>query len=53
MTKNEDALHAVNIAFVQAQTIRQLVDAGYSHDSVVQAVVIDNNWGALVARANL
>jgi phage portal protein BeeE len=43
----EDSKDAANIAFIQAQTMRQLVDAGYTPDSV-QRAVLSGDYGLLV-----
>lgn len=42
----EDEKDAAEIAFTQAQTIRQLIDSGYDPDSVVKAVEA-NDWRLL------
>lgn len=42
----EDEKDAADIAFAQAQTIRQLIDAGYEPDTVVQAIE-SGDWRAL------
>lgn len=43
----QDALDAANIAQVEAQTIRSLIDAGYTPDTAVEAVTT-GDWSRLV-----
>ena len=44
----EDEKDAAAIAFQQAQTIRQLIEAGYTPESAVAALEANNDWRLLV-----